>query len=88
MLFLNGQAIPEPDGRGERIVGDSVLALLNAAAEPIEFQLPGSDYGARWAVALDTTGTEAVGDEHEPGARLTVEGRGVVVLLTSEEAGE
>ncbi|MCK6209273.1 glycogen debranching protein GlgX [Georgenia sp. EYE_87] len=88
MLFLNGQAIPEPDGRGERIVGDSVLALLNAAAEPIEFQLPGADYGTHWAVVLDTTGAETAGDEHEPGARLTVEGRGVVVLLTSAEAGE
>ncbi|GAA4433327.1 glycogen debranching protein GlgX [Georgenia halophila] len=86
MLFLNGQAIPEPGDRGERIVGDSVLALLNADAEPIEFTLPGSDYGESWTVTLDTSVTDDPETELEPGASVTVEGRSVVVLLASEPA--
>ena len=41
MVFLNGSAIHEPDARGERVVDDSILALLNADADAIRFTVPG-----------------------------------------------
>ncbi|MPV37283.1 glycogen debranching protein GlgX [Georgenia subflava] len=82
MVFLNGNAIPEPDVRGEKIVGDSVLVLLNAAAEPIDFELPGTDYAELWTTALDTFDTSAVGKEHDAGAALTVAGRASIVLVS------
>ena len=81
MVFLNGEAIPEPDGRGERIVDDSVLALMNADADPVEFQLPGGEFGARWTIALDSGNDRAAGRGRMAGSTIRVDGRCFVVLL-------
>jgi len=54
MVFLNGEAIAEPDERGQRIVDDSFLVLINASDEDITFTLPGEGYATTWKVALDT----------------------------------
>jgi glycogen operon protein len=54
MVFLNGQGIPSPDTRGERITDDSFLLLLNAHHEDMTFTLPPSEFGERWEVVLDT----------------------------------
>ena len=45
-VFLNGDAIPEPDPFGQKVVDDSFLILLNAHYEPLEFTLPEKAYGA------------------------------------------
>ena len=54
MVFLNGQAIPELDRRGNRIVDDSFLVLFNAHYEAIDFQVPDVSYGPAWDTVLDT----------------------------------
>ena len=51
---LNGDAIDEVDERGERIVGDTLLMLLNAGDEPIPFVLPATTAAERWETLLDT----------------------------------
>ncbi|HEX2170873.1 MAG TPA: glycogen debranching protein GlgX [Dehalococcoidia bacterium] len=48
-IRLAGDAIDEYDEHGERIVGDTLLILLNAYHEPIEFTLPGIADDADWA---------------------------------------
>ena len=53
-VFLNGDAIPEPDQRGARVVDDSFLLMFNAHHEEVDFTLPGSEYGERWEICLDT----------------------------------
>ncbi|MFH5823071.1 glycogen debranching protein GlgX [Georgenia sp. AZ-5] len=85
MVFLNGQAIPEPGARGERIVDDDLLLLLNADARAIDFTLPGADFGARWEHVLDTSSRRAAGRRFAAGARVRVEGRSVLVLLSPRE---
>ena len=45
-VFLNGEASPSPTPRGERVIDDSFLLLLNAHHEDIEFTLPGAEYGS------------------------------------------
>jgi len=54
MVFLNGDAIAEPDSRGERIVDDSFLLLFNASPHDLGFTLPGEEYGGHWHVVVDT----------------------------------
>jgi isoamylase len=54
MVFLNGDAIAEPDTRGERIVDDSFLMLFNASPHDLSFTLPGEEYGGHWHVVVDT----------------------------------
>ena len=48
MVFLNGEAIAEPDERGQRIVDSSFLVLINASDEDITFTLPGEAHSPTW----------------------------------------
>ena len=51
---LNGDAINEIDERGERIVGATLVMLLNAGAEAMPFVLPATTSAERWVTLLDT----------------------------------
>jgi isoamylase len=53
-VFLNGQAITEPDQEGDPVTDDSFLILSNGHHEPVEFRLPGTAIGQKWHVAVDT----------------------------------
>ena len=52
-VFLNGDGIPEPDPRGDRVKDDSFMLLFNAGDKPTDFTIP-SAWGERWSVVLDT----------------------------------
>lgn len=52
-VFLNGQAISEPDPRGQPISDDSFLLLLNASHEDLSFHIP-LNHGTEWKVLIDT----------------------------------
>ncbi|CNE48639.1 isoamylase [Mycobacterium tuberculosis] len=71
-VFLNGDAITEPDPRGRRVRDDSFLLLINAGSEPVEFTLPGPEYGERWEYTLDTAEYDSFGDRPRLKARDTV----------------
>ncbi|MFC9326815.1 glycogen debranching protein GlgX [Kitasatospora sp. NPDC057015] len=52
-VFLNGDAISEPDRRGGKITDDSFLLMFNAHFEPLEFTVP-AGHGKEWHVVVDT----------------------------------
>ena len=54
-LRLAGDAIEEVDDRGNRVVDDTLLILLNAHHEAVPFVLPAHRRKVRWQVLLDTT---------------------------------
>lgn len=87
-VFLNGDAIAEPDERGQRIVDDSFLILINASEEDIEFTLPGPDHAAAWTVALDTAPAEDGGTDLvlAAGEDVVVEARSMLFLLADPDA--
>jgi len=78
---LNGEALREPDARGERIIDDSFLLCFNAHAYAVEFVIPESPYVQEWQLVIDTF-APAGGTEHRvsAGNALTVQGHSVVVL--------
>ncbi len=88
MVFLNGSAIPEPDRRGAKILGDSFLVMFNAHSESITFTLPEEEYGRVWIPEVDTAALEVDADELEPGWQIQVEARSMVVLRCPREADE
>jgi glycogen operon protein len=51
---LAGDAIDEVDERGNRIIDDTLLILLNAHHELIPFVLPAHRARVRWELGLDT----------------------------------
>lgn len=80
MVFLNGDAIAEPDLRGEEIVDDSFLVLFNAQPEPASFTLPDAEYGETWTVALDSDHQLEPGTEIAHSTTLEIAHRSTVVL--------
>jgi glycogen operon protein len=52
-MFLNGDEISEPGPRGQRIVDDSFLVLLNGP-NPVHFRLPGKGWASAFELVLDT----------------------------------
>ncbi|HRA51607.1 glycogen debranching protein GlgX, partial [Actinotalea sp.] len=85
-VFLNGEAIAEPDVRGERVVDDSFLLLYNAAPEGVTFTLPPAEFGAVWTCVLDTDHTLAPGRQVKAGTAVTLTGRSTLVLTRPVQA--
>ena len=80
-FLLGGDAIATPDDEGHRIVGDTLLVLLNAHHEPITFLLPALEWGADWELVVDTAATGESQRTHTPaGGKVQAAGRSVVVL--------
>jgi glycogen operon protein len=83
MVFLNGQAIPEPDPHGQRIVDSDFLLLFNAHSDPVDFVLPPAPYGDTWQIRLDTAVAEPTRADPLGWLAATthaVTGRSVIVL--------
>jgi glycogen operon protein len=85
-VFLNGEAIPYPDERGEKIIDDSFLVFFNAHHEPIPFTLPGAEWGKEWGRVLDTGEGGFIEEEkaRAAGEEISVQGRSVVLLMRKE----
>lgn len=84
MVWLNGDAITEPDRRGHRIEDDSFLLCFNAHHEDIIFQIPGTEYAHSWEVIIDTaeiTGRPTRERIVEPEGELRVPARSTIVLI-------
>src|SRR5699024_9392077 len=86
MIFYNGMEIHEPDSRGERVTDDSLLILLNAAAEPVDFTIPDASYAGVWRSAIDTDPTKDEDEnDYEPGDTLVVPPHTSIILVSPSE---
>jgi glycogen operon protein len=81
-VFLNGDAIGEPDPRGEPVTDDSFLMLLNASGEPVKFTLPDGPYAKQWQRVLDTAHPKDDPDTRPVKAdkQILVESRSVTLM--------
>ena len=74
-VFLNGDAIPTPNERGERVVDDSFYIMFNAHHESLDFKLPPKALGARWTQVLDTFESADELSEERLGREVNAGGR-------------
>ncbi|HEV8633794.1 MAG TPA: glycogen debranching protein GlgX, partial [Chloroflexota bacterium] len=82
-----GEVLGEVDERGDPIVDDTLLILLNAHHEPIPFTLPIDLPDTRWACVLDTTtadGCPGGREEFSGGDAVELTGRSVMLLRRVE----
>jgi glycogen operon protein len=82
-MRLNGDAIQEVNERGERIVGDSLLAILNAGDRPLSFVLPPTAPIERWDTLVDTADPWQQPRRLRAGDRYELPGRAIAVLKLS-----
>jgi isoamylase len=80
-FLLGGDAIPTPDEDGNRIVGDTLLVLMNAHHEPLTFRLPAVEWGRDWELLIDTADLEGTRHPVTPaGGKLELSGRSLIIL--------
>jgi len=79
-MLLSGSAIQELSERGDPIVGDTLLVLLNAHSDKVPFTLPPLEGEQRWQRVFDTFDPYARGVTFRPNIRYPLQGRSVVVL--------
>jgi isoamylase len=86
MVRVNGDGIEEVDARGERIVDDTFLLLLNASHQPVPFTLPPAPRRGRWERLLDTG--EAHWDRRATphGSHYRLRGRALAVLRAARRS--
>jgi isoamylase len=87
VVFLNGDLV-ETDRRGEPVVDDRLLLVLNGNPDPVDVILPPAAFAPRWVVDVDTeagTITDGAGEAEDAprlsaGAVVELPGRCVLVL--------
>ena len=89
-MRLAGDLINEMDERGQPIVGDTLLLLINAHWEEIPFKLPPARAEHVWETLVDTRDPEAPVRVLRPGATFPLFGRSLALLRTclQQEAGQ
>jgi len=90
-LRLAGDAIDERDARGNRIIGDTLVFMLNANVESVHFRLPALEqelyFG--WEVLVDTTVPDGSSDTVIGGAgSVALEPRSVLLCRRQNRGDE
>jgi len=85
-MFLNGEAIPSPGPRGEHVVDQAFLLLINASSEPRKWMISGP-WGESWCTVLDTATYDPPTEEgEEVGGDILVTERSLVLLRRLDPA--
>ena len=82
-MRLNGDAIDDADEHGERVVGDTLVILLNGSDTVVPFMLPGTDDSERWVILLDTWDPWRPAERRPGGTPYQLEPRSVAVFKLS-----
>ena len=85
-VYLAGDTLLETDGRGQRLMDDNLLLLINAGHEDVAFTLPEFAGHYSWDVLLDTfdpTDMPKV-SHYQTGQGYPVHGRALVLLKQGE----
>jgi isoamylase len=79
---LCGEAMDDVNEQGEPITDDTLLVLLNAEPEPVDFVLPPAHPGVGWEMMVDTgdAGMPEPPPHLADGSRVAVVGRSLKVL--------
>jgi glycogen operon protein len=81
-MRLAGDLIGERDDRGEPILGDTMLVLMNAHHESLPFKLPTTNPGHTWELLFDTATDVEVRMSFTGGATYDLKDRSTAVFRT------
>src|SRR5262245_57384774 len=79
-MMLAGDAIEEVDERGEHIIGDTLLILLNGHDDSVPFTLPSLDPDRQWQRIFDTVDAQFEEREFRPETAYPLQGRSVALF--------
>jgi glycogen operon protein len=89
-MRLAGDVIDELDERGERLFGETLLMLISAHHEPLNFVLPATRAEHHWETVLDTSVGVTEPKVYHGGEVYQLQGRSLALLRTrgTEETGQ
>jgi isoamylase len=79
-MLLSGTAIEEVNERGEPIIGDTVLVLLNGHIDKVAFTLPSIERDLQWHRVIDTADPQGADGMCKAGGRYSLQGLSVAVF--------
>ena len=79
-MRLNGEAIDEPNERGERVVGATLLIIFNAGTTAEPFVLPEAGTSGLWETLIDTADPWIPARRLREGDRYELQSRSMAVL--------
>jgi isoamylase len=79
-IFLNGEEISSRTVRGERVIDDSFVVLVNAHRDPVDIVLPARRFGSQWVVELSSALPEELGAVYAARDKVLVESCSLLVL--------
>ena len=79
---LAGDLISEVDARGDPVIDDTLLVLLNAQPASLSFTLPATNPGQRWELAFDTAETEPNAERFPGGYKYPLAERSLALFRT------
>ncbi len=81
-IFLNGEEMPTPGPKGERIIDECFLIFFNAHYEMLEFFIPKGLQNWEWLTIIDTTKPRFVqrGKRYTDEKLVEVEARSLILL--------
>ncbi len=85
MVYLNGADIPEMDYYGNPTVDNDFILIFNAHYEPIQFTLPGENYGSKWKLVVDTYNPDGPELNYEAGFAITAQSRSFMLLMSEDK---
>ncbi|MBV8476903.1 MAG: hypothetical protein JOZ36_09575 [Acidobacteria bacterium] len=81
-IFLAGEGIQESGPRGEPILDDNFLLLVNANHEDVPFTLPAPKPEETWRAIVDTTWSDLTQRSmHEGGTRYLLKARSLALFI-------
>jgi glycogen operon protein len=84
-LLLSGEALDWRDAKGDNVLDDTFLILLNGSHDDVTFTFPSAEWGQKWACRIDTSqDIMSDGATLEAGARLSMPSHSLVVFKRTE----
>ena len=77
--WLNGDAIQDVDDDGEPVKGDTLVVMVNAFENDMQFVLPDAVWGARWEVLVDSNFMRLAGQQRDAGGAFDLSSRSIVI---------
>jgi glycogen operon protein len=86
-MRLAGDAMPEWDEHGERVMDDTLLVLFNAGDAVVDFSLPRSSPEVEWSLVLTTSDPAVCAGDRvvRGGEAVTLAARSLAVLRRRDE---
>lgn len=88
-IFLSGDELNSFTERGEKIVDDTFLVMINSDEKPVIFTMPAENWGKKWYKIIDTHLACFNPDEKEAaftaGENIEVHGRSVALFILEKQ---